>query len=441
MIAAVASGSGKTVLTCGLLAAFRARGMSAESFKCGPDYIDPMFHTQVLGVPSRNLDVFLQGETGVKATLSRQTAEIALVEGAMGFYDGLSGTDRASAWQVAALTQTPAVLAVRPGGSSLTLAAQLNGMVNFRPNSHIVGVVLTDCKPMLYAHLKPILEKNTPLRVLGYLPPMEEAKLPSRHLGLYTAAEIDDLQARFAAIAAQLEKTVDVSALLKLAAETAPLASTAHTPKPRCTVAVAQDEAFCFYYQDSLDALECAGAKLAFFSPIHDKAIPEADALYLGGGYPELYADGLAKNESMRRSVAEAVRSGMPTVAECGGFLYLQSELASLEGREWPMAAVFSGKGYGTDRLQRFGYLHLIAEKDSLMFGAGESIPAHEFHYWDTTENGSDLVAEKPNGRKWRCGFANETMYAAFPHLHLGGEKQLARRLVEAAINYKDKRK
>lgn len=441
MIAAMASNSGKTVLTCGLLAAFRARGLTAECFKCGPDYIDPMFHTRVLGIPSRNLDVFLQGEKGVKDTLARQQADIALVEGAMGFYDGLSGTDTASAWQVAMLTETPVVLAVRPGGSSLSLAAQLNGMVHFRPNSPIVGVVLTDCKPMLYAHLKPIIESNTPLRVLGYLPPMTEAELPSRHLGLYTAGEIDDLNARFAAVAAQLEKTASLDELLALAAETAPSAEHTALLAPVCTVAVAQDEAFCFYYQDSLDALEKAGARLVYFSPIRDASLPKADALYLGGGYPELYAEALSRNAAMRTAVADAVSRGMPTVAECGGFLYLQRLLSDPEGRQWPMAGVLPGKGVKTNRLQRFGYLCLTAENDSLLFRAGEAVPAHEFHYWDTDANGADLAAVKPNGKNWRCGFARKTLYAAFPHLHLAGETPLAERFVQAAITYKKEKR
>ena len=200
MLSAMHSGSGKTVVTCGLLRAFQDRGLSVESFKCGPDYIDPMFHRQVLGLPSRNLDLFLQGPEGVRDTLSRQTAQLALVEGAMGYYDGVNGTDEASAWQVADLADLPVVLVLRPKGISLTLAAQVQGMLHFRTPSHIAGVILTDCKPMLYAHWKPILAQ-TGVRVLGYLPPMDEAVLESRHLGLILPDEVAGLQHRFAAIA------------------------------------------------------------------------------------------------------------------------------------------------------------------------------------------------------------------------------------------------
>lgn len=441
MIAAMASGSGKTVLTCGLLAALQARGIGAEGFKCGPDYIDPMFHQKVLGVPSRNLDLFLQGEAGLLATLGKQRREVAILEGAMGFYDGVNGTHQASAWQVAQRAGVPVILAVRPGGSSLTLAAQVKGMLAFRQDSHIRGIVLTACKPSLHAHLRPILEGETGLPVLGYLPPMEEAQLESRHLGLLMAREITDLNARFSKIAAQLEQTVDLDQLLSLAAEVSqPPAAASPPPSPRCTIGVAWDEAFCFYYEDNFDALRQAGAELRFFSPLQEVELPQIDGLYLGGGYPELYAEALSGNESLRRAIGSAIQAGMPTVAECGGFLYLQDQLQAREGKSWPMAGLLPGLGYPTGQLRRFGYLHLCPEEDSLLFRAGETIPAHEFHYWDTTENGEDLLARKPSGRQWRCGVATPTFYGAFPHIHFGGAYPLAARFVEAAVRYRERK-
>lgn len=250
MISAMASGSGKTVLTCGLLAALTARGHAAQALKCGPDYIDPMFHEKVLGVPSRNLDLFLQGEDGVRRTLLKQKGDYVVVEGAMGFYDGVNGTDRASAWQVARTASLPVVLAIRPGGSSLTLAAQVKGLLTFRADSQIRGLVLTACRPSLYAHLAPILEEETGLPVLGYLPPMEEANIGSRHLGLLTPGEIADLNQRFRKVAEQLEKTVNLDALWALAEETE---KTAVQDRPRrfrprscCAIGVAWDAAFLF---------------------------------------------------------------------------------------------------------------------------------------------------------------------------------------------------
>ena len=285
----MASGSGKTTVTCALLAALKARGISVQSFKCGPDYIDPMFHTRVLGVPSRNLDLFLQGPDGVRRTLSRCQADLALLEGAMGYYDGVGGTSDASAWQTADTANVPAVLVLRPGGSALTLAAQVRGLQSFRSPSHLKGLLLNGCKPGLHAYLRPILERETGLPVLGYLPPMEEAVLPSRHLGLLTAGEIADLSTWIDALAAQLEQTADVSALLALAEGGGrPSASPASAPV-RCRIAVARDEAFCFLYEDNLDALRQSGAELVFFSPLRDKSLPpDVHGLYLAGGYPEL---------------------------------------------------------------------------------------------------------------------------------------------------------
>lgn len=440
MIAAMSSGSGKTVLSCGLLAAIKRRGIDAEAFKCGPDYIDPMFHSRVLGVPSRNLDLFLQGETGIRRTLARQRATFGLMEGAMGFYDGVGGTDQASAWQVAHLTDTSVLLAVRPKGASLTLAAQIKGMQTFRPDSHLAGIFLTDCKPMLYAHLKPILERETGLPVLGYLPPMEEARLESRHLGLMTAGEIEDFNARFAAVARQLEETGNLDGILALAGAVEPLMEKTKPRTARVKIAVAWDKSFCFYYADNLDALEEAGAKLVFFSPLEDSELPEVDGLYLGGGYPELYLEQLSQNKSLLGQVCRAIQAGMPTLAECGGFLYLQQCLESDQGQQFDLVGALPGQGFSTLRLQRFGYLHLTGDQDSMLFRAGEPVPAHEFHYWDCTENGTDLEAQKPNGKSWRCGYVNHRLYAGFPHLHFGGELPLAERFVEAALAYQEER-
>ena len=200
---------------------------------------------------------------------------------------------------------------------------------------------------------------------------------------------------------------------------------------------MARDEAFCFYYADNLDALEAAGAELVFFSPLHDEAPPKADGLYLGGGYPELYAAQLAQKTGMRNAIGGAVASGLPTVAECGGFLYLQAALQNAAGEGYPMVGLFPGEGYPTGQLRRFGYLTLTGDRDSLLFRAGEAIPAHEFHYWDTTANGEELTAVKPSGRSWRFGYASESMYAAFPHLHFGGETPMAERFVAMATFYR----
>ena len=382
MLSAMHSGAGKTVAVCALLAALKRRGMDVRAYKCGPDYIDPMFHARVLGVPSRNLDLFLQGEDGVRRSLKQCSGDIAVLEGAMGYYDGVAATADASAWDVAVKTDTPVILVLRPKGVGLSLAAQVRGMLQFRQPSQIAGLLLTDCKAHLAEYLTPMLARETGLPVLGYLPPMDEAKLESRHLGLQTPDEIEALTARFETIAAQLERTVDLDRLLSLAAdgETAP--AEIHTAAASCRIAVARDEAFCFAYADSIDALRNAGAELVFFSPLRDKTLPpEIDGLYLCGGYPELYAALLSQNETMRASVRDAVQKGLATIAECGGFLYLLSSLEDAEGAAHPMCGVLPGAGVRTGRLQRFGYAWLETDTDSMLFRAGERVPVHEFHY------------------------------------------------------------
>ena len=439
MIAAMQSGSGKTVVTCALLTALKKRGLDVRAFKCGPDYIDPMFHSQVLQVPSHNLDLFLQGREGIMGTLSRSGGQVNLLEGVMGFYDGVGGTDEASAWQVSRETGTPVVLALRPKGVGITLAAQVQGMLSFRPDSGIRGLLLADCTAGLAGYLRPVLEKETGLPVLGYLPPMAEAELESRHLGLLTAGEINDLTARFDKTAAVMEQTVDIDALLSLAADDAlPVGSSSARQTYSCRIAVAMDDAFCFYYADNLELLEACGAELVFFSPLRGDCFPrDADGLYLGGGYPELHGPELAANEDMRRSIAQAIRKGTPTVAECGGFLFLNQSLEDDTGQPWPMCGVTPGAGFKTNRLQRFGYQTLRADSDSLLLRRGEQVPAHEFHYWDSTDNGAALTACKPDGRSWACGYATETMFAAFPHLHFGGELPLAERFCAACAKYR----
>lgn len=443
MIAAPASGSGKTVLTCALLAALKRRGLDPCAFKCGPDYIDPMFHRSVLGVESHNLDLFLAEEETVRRLYARYTAghDAAVLESAMGFYDGLGGsTDRASGWHTADTLDVPVLLAVRPKGASLTLAAQIRGLLDFRNPSHIAGIFLMDCSPMLAKSLTPMLERETGLPVLGFLPHMDEAALESRHLGLRTAGEISDLAARLDRVAEELAGAMDwekFSALFgdRTARET-PEIPTSHR---RVSIAVARDEAFCFLYEEALDALRDAGAELLFFSPLRDVRLPVgACGMYLPGGYPELYAARLAENAEMRAAVRRAVEGGLPTVAECGGFLYLGRSLESTDGKTYPMAGYLPGEGVRKERLVRFGYAELTAEKDSLLLHAGESVPIHEFHYWDSTENGSDLTAVKPlTGRNWRCGFVRERLYAGFPHLYFAGRPVLAERFVRAAEDYR----
>lgn len=442
LLAAPRSGSGKTTMTCALLMALKRRGHAPCAFKSGPDYIDPMFHRAVLGVESRNLDLFFSAPETVRTLYAKGAAGhgAAVCEGAMGFYDGLGGvSDRASAWHLADTLGLPVLLVVEPKGQSLTLAAELNGLVNFRTPSHIAGILLNNCTARMHALLAPMLEEETGLPVLGFLPKLPEAVIGSRHLGLYTAAEVENLQQKLALLADAVEEHIDWPRLLALCEKEPPaLPARAETPPARVRIAVAQDEAFCFTYAETLEAFRDAGAEVVFFSPLRDTALPEnIGGLYLPGGYPELHARELSENTSLLREIKRKIESGLPTAAECGGFLYLGQSLTDAEGQSWPMVGVLPGEAKDAGRLVRFGYAALSADSDSMLFRAGESFPIHEFHHWDSTANGVALAAKKPvGGAEWRCGFVNEHFYAGFPHLYWAGTP-LPQRFAAAAENYR----
>ena len=334
----------------------------------------------------------------------------------------------------------PVLLVVRPKGASLTLAAQIKGLQSFRTPSHLAGILLNDCKPGLYKMLAPMLEAETGLPVAGFLPPVPEAAIGSRHLGLYTAGEVADLQQKIALLAQAAEENIHWEKLLSLCEQPAPAAAQIKQEhKKQCVkIAVARDEAFCFAYAETLDCLRTAGAELVFFSPVHDTTLPEdICGLYLPGGYPELHARELSENTSLLREIKQKIESGLPTAAECGGFLYLGQSLTDAEGQSWPMVGVLPGEAKDAGRLVRFGYAALSADSDSMLFRAGESFPIHEFHHWDSTVNGVALAAKKPvGGAEWRCGSVNEHFYAGFPHLYWAGTP-LPQRFAAAAENYR----
>ena len=439
VIAAPRSGSGKTTLTMALLALFKKKGLAPCAFKCGPDYIDPGFHRAVLGVGCCNLDLYLANSGTVQALYAKGAAGCgaAVVEGAMGYYDGVGGTPAASAWQVgqtlglsALLIATPAQLEALPG----LLAAHA-------PHG-VKAILLNQCPPEQVQMLKEKVSALTGLPVIGWLPPMQKAHFPARHLGLYMAGEIQGLAQRAAALAEELEQHLDWAKFIELFAAKAPapllLPQKAKTP---VRLAVAADEAFCFCYQESLEAFAAAGLEPVFFSPMRDQALPEKiDAVYLPGGYPELHAETLSGNAPMRAAIRRSLAAGLPCVAECGGFLYLGKSLESADGKIFPMVGALPGEGRKTPKLVRFGYAALTPNEDSMLFRKGESVPMHEFHHWDSTQNGTALHAEKPvSGKNWDCGFVSESLYAGFPHLYFAGWPQLCARLAAAARAYRAK--
>ena len=439
LFAAPASGSGKTTVVCGLLRALKNRGKGVRAFKCGPDFIDPLFHETVVGVPSGTLDLFFSDQDQLKRLYCRHAAgaDLCLVEGVMGYYDGLgAATDRASSYAVARALDAPVVLIVDGRGQSLSALATLEGFLRFREDSRIRGVLFNRMSESVYNALKPQVEALG-VRPLGYVPKAPELMIESRHLGLVTPGEIEDLGQKLDALAALLERTVDMEGLLALAGSAPALEAPPAPPippLPRTRIAVARDQAFCFLYRDNLDLLADYGAELIFFSPLHDDALPAgAQGLILPGGYPELHARALSENESMRRSVREAIQNGLPCLAECGGFLYLHRELEDMEGRSWPMAGVLDARAYRTPRLGRFGYITLTAKADTAFLPAGEIVRGHEFHYFESESCGDALRAQKPTGsRGWDCGHSRGNLLMGFPHLYYPSDPQLIERFLRA---------
>lgn len=455
MISAPSSGSGKTAVTCGMLALLKRKGFSVGSLKCGPDYIDPMFHRSVLGIDSHNMDLFFMGRELAKKQYRKyaEAKDAMVIEGAMGFYDGLGGTTaEASAWDTAVCLDFPVILVVNARGAGLSLAAQIKGISEFRIPSMIKGVILNRCSEMLFKTLSETLEKESGIPVLGYLPEMKEAVIESRHLGLYTSGEIEDREERISKIADMLEKSLNFERLLELCSfdsEESGEAAEAEVKEntdsaqviadKKVKIAVASDEAFCFIYRENIELLEESGAEIEYFSPIHDSALPGGVcAIYLPGGYPELFTKELSANHGMKADILSKLKSGMPLIAECGGFLYLSEKLRGDSEEEYSdMVGFLGGNAESKGRLTRFGYIELESETDGMLLKKGEKIKAHEFHYWDTDSNGNDMNAVKPiSGRSWKCAYNADRMYAGFPHLYFLSCQEAAKRFIEEAEKY-----
>ena len=441
LLAGTNSGCGKTTVTCAILQALVNRRLKVGAFKCGPDYIDPMFHSRIIGAKSANLDLFFFDRNTANDLLADRAADrdISIIEGVMGYYDGMGITSsQASSYHLAAATDTPVVLVVNAKGLSYSLLAIIQGFLSMKPDHHICGVILNQCSPMTYPALADMIRSQFAgaVKPLGYLPPMPECTIKSRHLGLVTAGEIQDLREMMQKLALQAERSIDLDGLIGLA-RCAPPISCQPVCLPRFStsvrIAVAQDAAFCFYYADSLHALERMGAQLVPFSPISDPGLPpDIHGLYLGGGYPELHAQALSENASMRRCIRQALSDGLPCIAECGGFLYLNSTLG-----DFPMVGFLDGVCHDTGRLSRFGYVTLTAKQDNLLCRAGEQIRGHEFHHWDCSDNGSGFHAEKASGKGWDCVHATQTLYAGFPHFHFYANPRFGENFYQACIKEK----
>lgn len=438
ILAGTNSGCGKTTMVCALLQALVNRGLKTGAFKCGPDYIDPMFHSRIIGAKSANLDLHFFSPNTLRYLLAKNGADrdISIIEGVMGYYDGAGlTTTKGSTYEVAQVTDSPVVLVVGAKGASLSVLATIQGFLDFYPNSHIKGVILNQCTAMTYAALSVEIEKRFQIKAFGFLPSLPACALESRHLGLVTAAEVKNLKEKMRILAQQAEKTLNIDGLIGLANSAMPVEyqPVLLPPKESVRIAVARDKAFCFYYEDSLEALSDMGAELIPFSPLTDKTLPDnIHGLYLGGGYPELYLEQLGANTEMQQSIRQAMEKGLPCIAECGGFMYLTKSIAGV-----PMVGALEGECFNTGKLTRFGYVTLQAKKDNLLCKAGDEIAAHEFHHWDCTAPGDGFTARKPTGKQWDCAVSTKTLYAGYPHFHFYSNPAFAEGFIDTCIKEK----
>ena len=446
MIAGTSSGSGKTTIVCAVLQALVNRGLKTAAFKCGPDYIDPMFHSKIIGTKSRNLDGYFMDQKTLNALLYKNTRDmdIAVIEGVMGYYDGIGMEDTASSYALAKDTKTPVVLVVPCKGMSRSVQAVLDGYVNFKEDSNIKGVIFNQLAPSLYPDLKAYCTQKK-IKALGYFPKTEKAEIGSRHLGLITADEIADLKEKMQLLAELAEKYIDLDGILEMARtakeETIECEISLCAPDTdRLRIAVARDRAFCFYYEDNLELLRELGCELVEFSPIADRELPkDIDGLILGGGYPELYARELEKNQEMRNAIKEKINAGIPTHAECGGFIYLHREITTPNGTTGKMAGVLDGVCFFSEKLQHFGYVELDALKDNLLCKAGDKIRAHEFHRCISDITPDTFRAVKGD-REWNSFCSTGNLLAGFPHIHYYANPQFAVNFVKKCVEYKNKR-
>ncbi len=480
LLAAPMSGSGKTTITAGLIAALTARGLRVAPFKCGPDYIDPSYHALAAGRACHNLDAWLVPPAQIPGVLARRSAgaDLALIEGVMGLFDGYAGDDdTGSSAHIARLTATPVVVVLDVQAMARTAAALVAGLRDFDPQVRVAGVILNRAGSVRHAQLVTrAIEDATGLPVLGTLIREEAITLPERHLGLVPTSEAGRWQAWIDAVRTRIEASIDLDRLLALAHTAPALATPAQMavsgqpsavsgqpsavngqpsavsgqpsavngqPSPftlhPSIIAVARDEAFSFLYEDNLDLLRAAGGQISFFSPLHDRALPEGTgAIYLCGGFPELYAAQLSANQPMLAALRRAAAAGLPIYAECGGLMYLTEAVVDVEGRSYPLVGLLTGRSVMTPRLT-MGYRTVQAQGDSWLWRTGETIRGHEFHY--------STWADRPAPTPWlyqcqpdvlrpessREGAHQGNVLASYVHLHFLAYPELAVRFVAAA--------
>lgn len=426
LLAGTGSGCGKTTASLLLMAALKARGLEVAPYKVGPDYIDPGFHRAVCGRPSYNLDSWLMTPHAMACLLNR-SYDIAVIEGVMGYYDGLdSSAFHCSTFEIARETKTPVILVVDARGSAASIAAVVKGFQTLEKDSCIVGVLINRVSGERHYQLaREAVERYTGLPSVGYLTKKQSIELPSRHLGLVPAEETENLLPRIREAAREAAETLDLEAILRLSSQAPSIPETPSVSMPDRAgyrLGIALDEAFHFYYQANLDACRQAGMELVFFSPLRDHGLPEnLNGLYIGGGYPEVFAKKLSENRSMLESVKNALLQDLPCYAECGGLMYLGKEIDGI-----PMTGFLPLRSRMTDRLQRFGYV-TVSDR------TGISFPAHEFHHAlaEPLQGASFAYhiqkASDPQ-KTWIGGYERNRTLAAFAHVCFAERPDIFRR-------------
>lgn len=455
MIAGTHSGCGKTSVALGLIHALRRRGLSVAPFKVGPDFIDPSLLARAAARPARTLDSWMLPHPTVSELFARGSAgaDAAVIEGMMGLYDGHGGSgDEGSTAEVARLLGAPVVLVVDVGGSARSAAAMALGFAAFDPQVRIAGVIVNRAGGAQHVDMLRDALQSSGLPLLGAIPWDDRLHIPERHLGLTPAPEAPP-DAAIEALSDAVSSHVDLDALLRIARSAAPIlvpGPLAFPPiaSPKIArIGVARDEAFTFYYQDGLEMLESFGADLVPFSPIHDRVLPDVDGLYLGGGFPEVYARELSENAAMRKAITAAVDRAVPLYAECGGLLYLSRRLVDARAggadeESHDMAGVVAATARVHGRLVALSYVTLEADSDTLLLRRGESVRAHEFH-WSTVEpeRPLDFAYRSSGGRgieDGRDGIATSSLLATYAHVHFAARPEMAVRFVHACRRFRE---
>lgn len=442
VIAGTHSGCGKTSVSLGLMAALARRGVAVQPYKCGPDFIDPGHHARACGRPSINLDGWMQNPAVIPDIFHRhaQGADALILEGVMGLYDGASGSDESgSTAQLAKLLNLPVVLVADVRSMARSAAALVSGYMHFDPDVNVAGVILNRVGSANHEDLLREAMDAAGIPVLGCLRRDESVAVPSRHLGLHLACEEDD--AVYTRLGDWVEEQLDVDDLLAaIPQRSCPAPAAARRVSPHVRIGVARDEAFCFYYQENLRLLRMAGAELVEFSPIHDKRLPEdLDALYIGGGYPELYGYELGQNSRMRKEVRKFSQAGGCVYAECGGFMYLMDDLVTDRGR-FAMCGVFPVRAAMNDKRRALGYREITLLRNCPLGPEGTVARGHEFHYSsiETAFLPEDMpavyaTADRKGNTAGAEGFLVDNTLGSYIHLHFASNPEVAEHLVAAA--------